>query len=265
MSLSKVDNMKVKVGGPTSIRDYSEFELFVNHNPIEMTVSCEIFYTKDNIMKYGTHVDREKWSMSAYSVNAYYSPLNNEIVIPAAILNSPFFSLDNDLYTNLGSIGSVIAHEISHGFDDQGRLFDKDGNYKSWWMDVDVIKYNKIIQNIKDQYNSVFLMGHAVSGDITIGENIADFTGMTILTNILNINKCIDKSYALMYTSYATLWRQKIRDKEMIRRLKTDVHAPSRLRTNIVLSNIPEFVRVFDIQSEHKMFIDEKKRFKLWL
>lgn len=263
-SVLKVEGMNVKVGGPENIRDYSEFASFVENNSIEMTMSCFIFYTQDNYLKLGTDADREKWSMASYSVNAYYSPLNNEIVIPAGILNFPFYSPDNDLPSNLGAIGSVIAHEISHGFDDQGSMFDVDGNYKQWWEDEDLKKYNLIIKNFKHQYNSVTIMGNRVSGDMTIGENIADYTGMVILTNILKINGSPCKDYATMYTNYAVLWRQKIRDKEMVKRLKTDVHAPPRLRTNIILSNIPDFIRVFNITPEHKMYISETKRFKLW-
>lgn len=263
-SKEKVDLMNVKVGNPLTIRDYTEFSQFVENDPIEMTMSCSIFYGKDNLLKLGTKVDRNKWSMASYAVNAYYSPLNNEIVIPAGILQCPFFSKDNDLPTNMGSIGSVIAHEISHGFDDQGRMFDADGNYNSWWSKTDVKKYNNIIKNFKNQYNSISIMGNKVSGDATIGENIADFTGMLILTNILKINGSPDKDFATMYTAYAVLWRQKIRDKEMIKRLKTDVHAPPRLRTNVILSNIPDFIRVFNIGTEHKMYVSEVKRFKLW-
>lgn len=263
-SILKVEGMGIKVGGPENIRDYSEFESFVNQNSIEMTLSCFIFYTKDNYLKLGNVVDRKKWSMASYSVNAYYSPLNNEIVIPAGILNFPFYSPDNNLPSNLGAIGSVIAHEISHGFDDQGSMFDVNGNYKQWWENKDIDKYNLIIENFKQQYNSISIMGNKVSGDMTIGENIADYTGMIILTNILKINDSPCKDYATMYTNYAILWRQKIRDKEMIKRLKTDVHAPPRLRTNVILSNIPDFIRVFNITPEHKMYISEIKRFKLW-
>jgi putative endopeptidase len=263
-SIEKVELMAVKVGAPTEIRDYSEFVQFVDNNPIEMTLSCSIFYGKDNFLKLGTKVDRNKWSMASYVVNAYYSPLNNEIVIPAGILHEPFYDINVDLPSNLGSIGSVIAHEISHGFDDQGRMFDAYGNYNSWWKDEDVQKYKSIIKNFKEQYNSISILGNMVSGDITIGENIADFTGMVILTNILRINNSPDKDYANMYTKYAILWRQKIRDKEMIKRLKTDVHAPPRLRTNVILSNIPDFIRVFKIKPEHKMYISDVKRFKLW-
>lgn len=263
-SIEKVDLMNVKVGSPDVIRDYSEFAQYVENDPIEMTMSCSIFYGKDNLLKLGTKVDRNKWSMAAYAVNAYYSPLNNEIVIPAGILHCPFYDRNNNFPTNLGSIGSVIAHEISHGFDDQGRMFDADGNYNGWWKSDDVEKYNKIIKNFKDQYNSISILGNKVSGDTTIGENIADYTGMLILTNILKINNSPNKDFATMYTAYAVLWRQKIRDKEMIKRLKTDVHAPPRLRTNIILSNIPDFIRVFNIEPEHKMYISEVKRFKLW-
>lgn len=264
LSKEKIDMMVVKIGGPTIPENYSEFDDIIDHNTINMTIDMEIFHTKKNIMKYGEKADRSKWNMSSYSVNAYYSPLNNEIVIPAGILHDPFYSLKNDIYNNLGAIGSVISHEISHGFDDQGRLFDKDGNYRGWWLKEDIDKYNVIIQSIKDQFDAKSILNVNVSGSMTMGENIADFTGMTILTNILNINKSTDEEFQLLYTSYAKLWKQKIRDKEMVKRLKTDVHAPPRLRTNIILSNIDDFHRVFSITKKHKMFIEDKKRFKLW-
>ena len=144
LSKEKIDMMVVKIGGPTIPENYSEFDDIIDHNTINMTIDMEIFHTKKNIMKYGEKADRSKWNMSSYSVNAYYSPLNNEIVIPAGILHDPFYSLKNDIYNNLGAIGSVISHEISHGFDDQGRLFDKAGNYRGWWLKEDIDKYSNI-------------------------------------------------------------------------------------------------------------------------
>ena len=264
LTLEKIDFMNVKVGGPTIIRDYSSFHEFSETSPIEIFISMNIYYNKENFCKFGNPVDKLRWNMNSYDVNAYYSPLNNEIVIPAGILNDPFFSMDKSFYENLGSIGSVIAHEISHGFDDQGRMFDKHGNYNVWWSQIDIDNYKGRIKPIIDQYSSYNIWGNSVSGKITVGENIADYTGISILTNILESTNAKKRFYIMMYTSYAKLWRQKIRDREMTKRLKTDVHAPPRLRTNVILMNIPKFQEIFNIDKEHNMYIDEKKQFKLW-
>lgn len=263
-AIRKINKMIIKVGGPSEIRDYSEFESKLNLSLVEITILFNIYYSKENIMKINSPVKYNIWHMAAYSVNAYYSPQNNEIVIPASLLNEPFFSLSYDLYKNLGSIGSIIAHEISHGFDDQGRLFDEYGNYKTWWSEQDINTYNELIKPIIHQFDSQVILGVNISGRMTIGENIADYSGMTILTNILMCTDASNKSYMTLYSSYAKLWRQKIRDKEMIKRIKTDVHAPPRLRTNVILKNIPKFQSIFKINSNHKMYVDEEDRFKLW-
>jgi putative endopeptidase len=262
--IEKIDAIGIKVGGTKIPRTYERYTEYIDQNIVDMTVGFEIQESIDNFEKLGTMVNKQKWSMASYSVNAYYSPLNNEMVIPCAILNDPFFSTSKTIYDNLGGIGSVIAHEISHGFDDQGRQFDKNGYHRVWWLDKDIDEYKKRVNKIREQYGSVVILGQKVSGDITIGENIADYTGVLTLTNILKKNNATKCNYARLYGAYAKIWRQKIRDKEMIRRIKTDPHAPPRLRTNIILSNIPEFAMSFDLKSNHPMYIARENQFNLW-
>ena len=260
----KIDALGIKVGGTKIPKTYYDYTEHIFDNIVDMTIAFEIKESTDNFEKLQMKVDKRRWSMASYSVNAYYSPLNNEMVIPCAILNEPFFRIDKSIYENLGGIGSVIAHEISHGFDDQGRQFDKNGYHRVWWPDHDINEYKKRVTKIKDQFSSIVILGHNVSGDITIGENIADYTGMLILTNILSKNHTSKCGFARMYAAYAKIWRQKIRDKELIRRLKTDPHAPPRLRTNIILSNIPEFAKSFDLKSDHPMYKSITEQFNLW-
>jgi len=260
----KINNMGIKIGGTTQPKSYENYEKYIKLNNVDMTIAMEIESMIENLKKLDTEVDKNKWSMESYSVNAYYSPLNNELVIPCAILNEPFFDINKSIYDNLGGIGSVISHEISHGFDDQGRKFNKDGLYKIWWPKEDISEFNKRIVKIKTEYSNAIILGQQVSGDITIGENIADYTGMLILTNILKINEVSYCNFAKVYSTYAKIWRQKIRDKEMIKRIKTDVHAPPILRTNIILSHIPEFAETFGLTKYHSMYKSEEQRFDLW-
>lgn len=260
----KIDSMNIKVGGTTVPKTYDEYINVLDLPLLQMILELNKFQSIENFKKLGTDVDKRTWSMSSFSVNAYYSPLNNEIVIPCAILHKPFYSNEMSIYENLGGIGSVIGHEISHGFDDQGRQFDKDGFHRVWWLEEDIKKFNKKTKQIKDYYEQYYFKNVSVSGKLTIGENIADYTGILILTNILNINSSNYTSYAIMYKQYAKVWRQKIRESEMVRRILNDPHAPPRLRTNVVLSHIPEFKRIFNLNKDHSMYIPDNKQFSLW-
>jgi putative endopeptidase len=202
--------------------------------------------------------------MNFYETNAYYSLLNNQIVFPAGILQDPFFSPDASFETNLGGIGTIIGHEISHGFDDQGRKFDSEGNLKTWWLDSDIHNYTQKIQPIIEQFNQIKLFNINISGKMTLGENIADYTAVTIITNILNNLNATKEQFKTMYKSYANIWKQKIRQNELIKKLHTDYHAPGRYRTNLILSNIPEFKKIYRINSDHPMYISPDKCVQLW-
>ena len=265
-ALNKIKKMKVLIGYSEIIRDYSsltesniyEFDLYSSIN------AFSLYYFKYYLDKLGTKPDDKEWHMNSYETNAYYNPLNNQIVFPAGILQDPFFSPEAEFEVNLGGIGSVIGHEISHGFDDQGRKFDADGNLKEWWLESDIENYKKRVQPIIDQFNKIKLFGINISGKMTLGENIADYTAITIGTNILKKLNVDESKYKAMYKSYANIWKQKIRQNELIKRLHTDFHAPGRYRTNQILSNIPEFKKIYNIDSNHPMYIHPNKCVKLW-
>lgn len=265
-AIEKIKSMCVLVGHPKVFKDYSELDSdnLVQLDLIGVLIGFSIFYSKFYLDKLGSVSNMEEWHMNCYDVNAYYNPIMNQIVFPAGILQKPFFSLEATFEENLGGIGSVIGHEISHGFDDQGRKFNSKGQLSQWWTDSDIHKYNIMIQPLVKQFDSITILGHNVSGMLTLGENIADYTAVTICVQVLENTNALSHQYKLLFKSYANIWKQKIRQEELIRRLKTDPHAPGRFRTNQILSNIPKFIKVFDIRMSHPMYVSEDQRVKLW-
>ncbi len=270
----KLAAISVKVGYPNKWIDYSS----VNIEPdkyCQNVVNASKFQYSEMLAEIGKPYDKEKWHMSPQTVNAYYSPNSNEIVFPAGILQPPFFFKDADDAVNYGAIGVVIAHEITHGFDDQGRNFDKNGNLAEWWTKEDAEKFNKKaelygVQWANYKYPEVSETAH-IDPDLTMGENIADLGGVTIA--LAAFHKAIDgKDVAPIdgftpaqrfFLSYAQVWRQNIRVEELARRLKDDVHSPGDARVNVVLANIPEFYTAFNIV-DGKMFLAPEKRIAIW-
>jgi putative endopeptidase len=198
----------------------------------------------------------------------------NEIVFPAAILEPPFFDLKADDAVNYAAIGTVIGHEMTHGFDDQGRQYDKDGNLKDWWTEEDAKKFNEKVEVLVKQYdNFVAIDTMSVNGNLTLGENIADLGGITVSYEawlVSNKGKIPTEKIdgftpqERFFLSYAQVWRNNIRDKELMRRLKEDVHSPGRYRVNGVLPHVQEFYDVFKITDKDKMFINPENRAKIW-
>ena len=207
-------------------------------------------------------------------VNAYYSPNLNEICFPAGILQPPFFFMDADDAVNYGAIGVVIGHEMTHGFDDRGRQYDKEGNLKDWWTKEDAEKFNKRADVLVNQYSAFVVLDtvHA-DGKLTLGENIADLGGLNISYTAF---KMASESQAEMETidgftpdqrfflAYAHVWAQNIRDKEILRRTKEDVHSLGRFRTNGPLPNMVEFINAFNIKPGDSMFLSEEERASIW-
>jgi putative endopeptidase len=211
--------------------------------------------------------------MTPQTVNAYYSPLNNEICFPAGILQAPYFDLKADDALNSGAIGVVIGHEMTHGFDDQGRQFDKDGNLFNWWKEADVEQFKTLSEKLVEQFNHVEVApGVAANGRYTLGENIADQGGLRIaLTAYRNATKdsteeTIDGFTPLQrfYLSYANVWAGNIREEEILVRTKTDPHSLGRLRVNETLKNIAPFFDAFAIKNTDKMWRDENDRVVIW-
>lgn len=269
----KLQAMNVKIGYPNIWKDFSSVEIFAD-NFIQNSWNCDAFYLKEEVSKIGKPVNREEWGMTPQTVNAYYSPNMNEIVFPAAILQPPFFDMTADDAVNYGAIGVVIGHEMTHGFDDQGRLYDKDGNLKDWWTEEDAQKFKEKTKILVDQFDGfVMLDSLHVDGELTLGENIADNGGLFVshaaLLMSFKKNGTPQQIDGLTYDqrfciSYAQVWRQHIRNEELMRRLKEDVHSPGFARVNAGLRNAPWWYEAFSIAAEDPNYIAPENRAKIW-
>jgi putative endopeptidase len=272
-ALAKLEAMNVKIGYPDKWRDYSKLAI-VRDSYVKNVMNSDKYEFEYMLSKIGKPVDRQEWHMSPQTVNAYYSPNMNEIVFPAAILQPPFFDKDADPAVNYGGIGAVIGHEMTHGFDDEGRQYDKKGNLADWWTADDAKKFTEQTAILIDQYDNYKILDSLhVNGKLTLGENIADYGGLTISLNALKSvwKKSGDTSKIDGFTplqrfflSYAQIWRMSIRDKELMRRLKEDVHSPAMARVNAAVRNIPEFYEAFQIKTTDPLFLAAEKRAKIW-
>jgi putative endopeptidase len=229
------------------------------------------FETAYNLNKINKPVDKSEWFMSPQTVNAYYSPEMNEIVFPAAILQPPFFYLHGDDAVNYGAIGVVIGHEMTHGFDDEGRKFDKNGNLTDWWTPEDSKKFEERAKVLSDQFSSFTVIDsvHA-DGKLTLGENIADFGGLNIsyqaFRSASNETLKIDgfTPDQRFFLAYAHVWAQNIRDKEILRRTKEDVHSLGHFRVIGPLRNLPQFYNAFNVKPGQKMYLTGEQLAKIW-
>jgi putative endopeptidase len=270
----KLSQLRIKVGYPDKWRDYSAVE--IDRKPFVLNViNCFQFENRRNLNKLGAEVDRTEWLMNPQTVNAYYNPVNNEIVFPAAILQPPFFYPDADDAMNYGAIGAVIGHEITHGFDDQGRQYDADGNLKEWWTSQDAENYNLRTRLITEQYNSYSPIDtFHLNGEFTQGENIADLGGLTIAYYAYQKAKVKNpKDTATVngltadqrfFISFAKVWAGTFRPEEQKRRLVVDPHSPGKYRVIGVLSNMPEFYKAFNVMAGDEMYREDSVRGKVW-
>ena len=270
---AKLAKINVKIGYPDKWIDYTNLTIGTDSYYANKKNARQFAVNRD-VAKIGKPVDRSEWGMTPQTINAYYSPNMNEIVFPAAILQPPFFFMDADDAVNYGAIGMVISHEMTHGFDDQGRQYDKEGNLQDWWLADDSKNFEAKTKVLVDQYDSyVILDSLHVDGKLTLGENIADLGGMNVAYNGLqkalagkNKDEKIDGFSAdqRFFLSYAQVWRANIRDEETMRRLKEDVHSPGSARVNAIVYNIPAFYTAFNIQSTDKRYIAPENRADIW-
>ena len=223
--------------------------------------------------KAGKPTDPDKWLISPQTVNAYYNPFNNEICFTAGILQPPFFDMEADDAVNYGSIGVIIGHEMIHGFDDQGRLYDKDGNMREWWTDSDVEKFNEKADMYAEFFDSIdVLPGLNANGRLTLGENLADHGGIQVAWKAYkNATKTqplptIDGFTAdqRFFLSYANVWAQNITEAEIHHLTTTDVHSLARWRVNGALPHIDAWYETFDVKEGDKLYIPKEKRLNLW-
>ncbi len=269
----KLSAFMVKVGYPDKWKDYSGITIDPRASYLDNVVEACIFHTKDQNEKFGKPVDKTEWGMTPQTVNAYYNPSTNEICFPAGILQAPFFSPDALDADNYGAIGVVIGHEMTHGFDDMGRNFDKDGNMVNWWQEEDSKKFNELADKLAAQFDSIKVLGdqHA-NGRLTLGENIADQGGLRVAytaykkTAEAKANKTVDgfTPDQRFYLSYANVWADNIRDAEILRRTKMDEHSLGRWRVNATLKNIDPFYKAFNIVPGDAMYLAPEKRVIIW-
>ncbi|MDR2628056.1 MAG: M13 family metallopeptidase [Dysgonamonadaceae bacterium] len=269
----KLSAFRVKIGYPDKWRDYSD--LSVTEDSYYGNIVRAGRFEFDYMMsKFGKPVDKEEWLMTPQTVNAYYNPTSNEICFPAAILQPPFFNLAADDAVNYGAIGVVIGHEMTHGFDDQGRQFDKDGNLNTWWVPADAEKFNQRTKVLVDFFNNIIVLNdvHA-NGDFTLGENIADQGGLQVSWQAFQQVLPPDKKEETIdgftpaqrfFLSYAAIWASNIRDEEILRLTKEDPHSLSRWRVNGALPHIDAWYEAFHIQPTDKMFVAKENRVFIW-
>ncbi|MBL7972425.1 MAG: M13 family metallopeptidase [Prolixibacteraceae bacterium] len=267
----KLNAVNVKIGYPDNWRDYSALEVSTD-SYVANVLRARSFDFKHMIGKVNRPVDRTEWMMPPQMVNAYYNPSMNEIVFPAAILQPPFFFMDGDDAVNYGAIGVVIGHEMTHGFDDQGRQYDKVGNLADWWTAEDARLFGERTKVLVDQFNNYTVLDTLkADGELSLGENIADLGGLNVAYHALKKVQTGDEKPIDGFTpdqrfflAYAHLWAQNIRDKEIIRRTKEDVHSLGRFRVLGPLRNMPEFHQAFNVKEGDYMYLGEADRAMIW-
>ena len=262
-AILKLDKLGIQVGYPDKIPVlYDQFKvdeeesLIANLNQLIVTANKELF------SRWNTPVDRMRWEMSPATVNAYYHPFKNIIVFPAAILQAPFYSLKQSSSQNYGGIGAVIAHEISHAFDNNGSLFDEFGNLNNWWTDEDSAHFKQLAQKMIDEFDGIPFAGQKVNGKLTVSENIADAGGLSCALEAVKTEA--DFNAQEFFINWATIWRMKATEQYMQLLLSIDVHAPQKLRANIQAENLDDFYTAFEIKPGDEMYRAPEDRVHIW-
>lgn len=276
-AIDKLNKLTVKIAYPDKWKDYSALEvkgLEEGGTYFDNSVNVSKWGFEENMSKLGKEVDRTEWGMSPQTVNAYFNPVNNEIVFPAAILQPPFYDYKADDAVNYGGIGAVIGHEISHSFDDSGSRFDGDGNLNNWWTEEDLTKFTALGKKLANQYSQFTVIEDVkINGEFTLGENIGDLGGIRAAYEGLMISyekngkpEPIDGFTAeqRFFMSWATIWRIKSRDEALKNQVKTDPHSPGMFRAFVPLQNVDAFYKAFNIVEGDKMYIKPEDRVAIW-
>ena len=268
----KLDAFYVKVGYPDKWTDYSTLQ--IGNSYLQNILSCKEWAIQDMIAKHlNKPVDKDEWYMTPQTVNAYYNPTTNEICFPAGILQPPFFDMEADDAFNYGAIGVVIGHEMTHGFDDQGSKYDKDGNLSQWWTEEDTKRFNERIQVMRDYHDSIeVLPGLHSNGSLTLGENMADHGGLMVsyqaFVNATAQAPLSDKDgftpAQRFFLAYANVWGQNIRDEEIRKRVKSDPHSLGKWRVNGQMPHMDAWYEAFGITEQDPMFVPKEKRVTIW-
>jgi len=271
-ALEKLSKFTPKIGYPNRWRDYSSLTIAAD-DLVGNIARANTFEYKRNISKLGKPIDRDEWGMTPQTVNAYYNPELNEIVFPAAILQPPFFNVAADDAVNYGGIGAVIGHEISHGFDDQGSQYDGDGNLRQWFTEDDLKNFKAKTKALVEQYAAYEpVPGYHVNGELTLGENVADQSGLAIAYKAYKLSLAGKEAPTIdgmtgdqrFYAGWVQVWRGKAREAEAIRRLTVDPHSPAGVRGDATLVNQEAFYKAFDVKEGDKMYLAPEKRVTIW-
>ena len=273
-AIEKLDKFTVKIAYPDEWKDYSDLEIKEGNSYAENMLAVSKWSMEENIAEIGQPVNKKEWGMSPQTVNAYFNPLNNEIVFPAAILQPPFYNYLADDAVNYGGIGAVIGHEISHAFDDSGARFDANGNVNNWWIDADLEEFEKRGKLLAEQYSAIEVLDSVhINGAFTLGENIGDLGGVLGAYDGLQLHfekngrpENIDgfTPEQRFFMSWATVWRTLIREDALRTQIKTDPHSPGTTRAIQPLKNVDAFYEAFDIQEGDGMYLKPEERVRIW-
>ncbi len=272
-ALVKLNTFTVKIGYPDKWRDYSGLQVDPAKSLYENIKAATLYETRRNLDKMGKPVDKDEWGMTPQTINAYYNPTTNEICFPAAILQPPFFDVEADDACNYGAIGVVIGHEMTHGFDDQGRMFDHNGNMTDWWTEEDASSFKEVTEKLADQFDQIVVVKdlHA-NGHLTLGENIADQGGLRVAFDAFKTTQQYRDGNKIdgftpdqrFYLSYGRIWAENNTDEAEYNQTKSDPHSLGRYRVNATLRNIDTWVDAFGVKEGDKMWIAPEDRAIIW-
>lgn len=268
----KLAKFTPKIGYPDQWKDYSQLVIKQN-DLLGNVIRAKQLEHQQNLDKLGNPIQKWEWFMTPQTVNAYFNPTMNEIVFPAAILQAPFFNMQADDAVNYGGIGAVIGHEMGHGFDDQGSKYDGDGNLKNWWTKTDLAEFQKRGKTLINQYNGYQVFDDLnVNGELTLGENIGDLSGVTIAYKAYKMSLNGKEAPVIdglsgderFFIGFTQIWRAKLKEKAMRNRVATDPHSPAKFRAIGALSNMPEFYELYQLKEGDAMYLPESQRVKIW-
>ena len=262
-AILKLSTIEIKMGYPDFVHEiYIKSKVDPKDSYFQAVCKLEALRSEDNYNQLYKEVDRSEWGMPGHMVNACYNPSMNDITFPAAILQKPFYSLHQKVEENLGGIGAVIGHEISHAFDNNGAQFDEKGCLAQWWTEEDYEAFKKVTKDMIDQFDGIEIHGGKVSGELVVSENIADNGGMAVTLEIMSEIK--DADYQSYFKNWARVWCRKAKEEYMNFLLQNDVHSPAELRANMQPRNFKEWYESFGVTSSDQMYIAPEKRIIIW-
>lgn len=262
-AILKLSTITIKMGYPDDVHDIYK-ELKVNSEDNYYEAMMKILHIKhlDELNKLSKPVDKTEWQMPGHMVNACYDPSRNDITFPAGILQKPFYSLNQTISENLGGIGAVIAHEVSHAFDNNGSHFDENGNLFNWWTEHDLKVFEELTEKMTEQWDGIEYHGEKLNGKLVVSENIADNGGMAVTIDIMHGTPGTD--FKLYFINWAKIWCMKAKEEFIKYLLQNDVHSPAELRANIQVRNFDEWYEAFEVTDKDKMYIAKDKRIIIW-